>query len=104
MISQLFFETKTKKDNIGRALSFSVHSNYVDSCADFVSDASSSCSVYLGCRFFHKNPPAITARLVMFSALFLSSYNMFIAPGFFNLSVEKLSHIRILGISGQSWH
>lgn len=48
-------------------------------------------SVYLSYRFLRRRPPAIAAKLCMFSLLFLLSYNMFVAPGFFNLSVETLS-------------
>jgi len=48
-------------------------------------------AVYLAHRFLHKRPPAIAAKLCMFSALFFLAYNMFVAPGFFNLSVRTLS-------------
>ena len=54
-------------------------------------------AVYLAHRLLYKRPPAITARLCMFSALFLLSYNLYVAPGFFNLSVRTLSEF-FLGI------
>lgn len=48
-------------------------------------------SVYAGSRLLKRKPPSITTGLIMFSALFLFAYNMFIAPGFFTLSVDRTS-------------
>jgi hypothetical protein len=48
-------------------------------------------ALYLGHVILKRKPPSIVAKLIVFSSVFLSAYNMFVAPGFLNLSVEKTS-------------
>lgn len=88
--SQLFFDDKTKKRTLTTLYLFLfIVITMTHALTSFLA-LIVLVAIYLGHRFLHKKPSAITAKLGIFSALFLFSYNIFNAPGFFNLSVETL--------------
>jgi hypothetical protein len=95
VISQLFFEQKTKKGTLAGLYLFLFTVITLTHALTSFMTLIVLVAAYLGRRLFHKKPPTITARLVMFSLSFFLVYNMFFAPGFFNLSVEKLSEFII---------
>ena len=101
--SQLFFDDKTKERTLATLYLFLfIVITLTHALTSFLALVV-IVALYFGSRLIHKNPPAITARLCIFSALFLFFYNMFSAPRFFSLSVEALSRsiagIGQLGIS-----
>ena len=89
IMAQLFFEHETKKRRLAALYLFLFTVITLTHALTAFLTLVVLLAVYLGHRFLNKKPPAITVRLCLFSALFLLSYNMFFAPGFFNLSVEK---------------
>jgi len=90
VLSQLFFDYKTKKGTLAALFLFLfIVTTLTHALTSFMALVV-LVGVYLGLRFSNRRPSAITVKLIAFSALFLLSYNMFVAPGFFNLSVTKL--------------
>ena len=91
IVSQLFFDSQTSKGTLAALyiLMFIV-TTMTHALTSFMA-LLVVVAVYLAYRFLRKGPPAITSGLLMFSALFWLSYNMFVASRFFNLGVETMT-------------
>jgi hypothetical protein len=100
LMSQLFFEHRAKKTTLAALylLLFTIitMTHALTSFMVMVVIV----AVYIGHKFMNRKPPSITARLILFSVLFVLTYNIFIAPGFFDLSVERTSEFISEIISG----
>ena len=91
VMCQLFFVSKTKERTLVALFLFLFAVITLTHALTALMTLVVLVAVYLGHRIFKVKPPAVAARLCIFSALLLFSYNMFFAPGFFNLSVERWS-------------
>ena len=91
VISRLFFEENTKKRTLAGLYVFLFMVLMLTHALTAFMTAIVVAALYLYLRIFHKKQSVIAARLVLFSVSFFLAYNMFIAPGFFSLSVERLS-------------
>src|SRR3989304_5740026 len=103
LVSQLFFDSQTSKGTLaGLYILTFIATTMTHALTSFLALVV-VVAVYLAHRFLHKRPSAITSGLLLFSALFWLSYNMFAASGFFNLSIEKIAQALMeiwnLGIS-----